>query len=90
MPAFSSLLLFASLRLLLLIAPTSLVEAVPFPQSSNLTNSSPTPAAATYWLSSIKRQGTVAYGDASFKIFRNVRDFGAAGMSSVSIPFRSE
>ncbi|KIW04779.1 uncharacterized protein PV09_03968 [Verruconis gallopava] len=36
-----------------------------------------------YWLSNIQRQGTVAFGDASYKIFRNVKtDCGAAGDGS--------
>lgn len=39
----------------------------------------PPGAATTYWLSTIQRQGTVPFGDAAFKVFRNVRDFGAKG-----------
>lgn len=33
---------------------------------------------SSYWVSSIKRQGTVPFGD-SFKVFRNVQDYGAKG-----------
>jgi glucan 1,3-beta-glucosidase len=43
------------------------------------TSAAPSKRATSYWQSDIKRQGTVAYGDSSFKIFRNVKDFGAKG-----------
>lgn len=34
----------------------------------------------SYWVSDIQRQGTVAFGDAGYKVFRNVKtDCGAAG-----------
>ncbi|KAK3939307.1 pectate lyase superfamily protein-domain-containing protein [Diplogelasinospora grovesii] len=37
-------------------------------------------AASSYWLSSIQRQGEVAYGGAAgYKVFRNVMDYGAKG-----------
>ncbi|KAL8686385.1 MAG: hypothetical protein Q9224_005462, partial [Gallowayella concinna] len=36
-------------------------------------------SSSSFWLSDIKRQGKVAYGDANFQIFRNVKDFGAKG-----------
>ncbi|KAK3368572.1 pectate lyase superfamily protein-domain-containing protein [Podospora didyma] len=40
----------------------------------------PSPRATSgYWLSSIERKGTVAFGDSSYKIFRNVVEFGAKG-----------
>lgn len=72
MVTFSSLALFAVLRLsLLLLAPSSLVDAVPTTLAAN--------GGSNYWVSSIKRQGTVAFGDPSFKIFRNVQDYGAKG-----------
>lgn len=35
--------------------------------------------ASNYWLANIKRQGTVAFGDSTFKIYRNVQDYGATG-----------
>lgn len=58
-----------SLRLFLLIsaAPT------PIPQNNAA------PAASSYWLASIARQGAVAYGDSAHQVFRNVKDFGAKG-----------
>ncbi|KFY58712.1 hypothetical protein V497_04688 [Pseudogymnoascus sp. VKM F-4516 (FW-969)] len=43
------------------------------------TSPAPSKRASAYWQSDIKRQGTVAYGDSSFQIFRNVKDFGAKG-----------
>ncbi|KAG9247627.1 glycoside hydrolase family 55 protein [Calycina marina] len=69
MLAFSLFPIFVALRLLLLTsaAPT------PSPQVGTA------PATSSYWLASIKRQGTVAFGDASFQVFRNVKDFGAVG-----------
>ena len=33
----------------------------------------------SYWMSQIKRQGQVAYGNSSFVIWRNVMDYGAKG-----------
>lgn len=42
-----------------------------------------TTAASTWWLSTIKRQGTVAFGSqTSYKVFRNVKDYGAKGDGS--------
>jgi len=69
MATFSILSLFMALRLFLLIsaAPT------PIPQTDAA------PAASQYWLSTISRQGAVAYGDSAHKVFRNVKDFGAKG-----------
>ena len=55
----------------------------------SLVSTAPTPAPETeaavaargssYWVSSIERRGTVPYGDSSFQVFRNVKDFGAKG-----------
>jgi hypothetical protein len=37
-------------------------------------------ASSEFWMSSITRQGVVPFGtDASYKIFRNVQDYGAKG-----------
>jgi len=54
---------------------------------SLLVASAPTPSAdlavrgttSSYWLANIARTGAVAFGDSSFQIFRNVKDFGAVG-----------
>ncbi|TAQ87041.1 hypothetical protein B7494_g4617 [Chlorociboria aeruginascens] len=56
-----------------------LASAAPAPFPSPAADAA---TASSYWLSSITRQGTVAYGDASFQIFRNVKDFGAVGDGS--------
>ena len=61
--------LLAVLSLLLFM-----VTAAPAPASAAVSK-----RAGSYWQSDIKRQGTVAYGDSTFKIFRNVKDFGAKG-----------
>jgi glucan 1,3-beta-glucosidase len=53
------------------------VIAVPRPQASASPASS-----SSYWVSTITRQGTVAYGnDSSYQVFRNVMSFGAKGMA---------
>jgi len=69
MKCFSVLTLFTAVSLFLNIsaAPT------PIPQTDAA------PPASSYWLASIPRQGTAAYGDAAHKVFRNVKDFGAVG-----------
>ncbi|KAL8815772.1 MAG: hypothetical protein Q9223_005124 [Gallowayella weberi] len=75
MLTISSIALFVAIRFfLILIAPTSPVGAAPLDQVSSQVS---TPS--SYWLSDIKRQGKVSYGDANFQIFRNVKDFGAKG-----------
>ena len=75
MLTISSVTLFVALRfLLLLTTPTSPVGAVPLDQAQSHASTS-----SSYWLSDIKRQGKVAYGDSNFQIFRNVMDFGAKG-----------
>jgi glucan 1,3-beta-glucosidase len=38
------------------------------------------PGSSSYWISNIPRQGSVAFGDAGYKIFKNVQtDCGAKG-----------
>ncbi|KPM38241.1 Glucan 1,3-beta-glucosidase [Neonectria ditissima] len=39
-------------------------------------------ADSTWWFASIERQGAAAYGAADYKIFRNVKDYGATGDGS--------
>jgi glucan 1,3-beta-glucosidase len=61
------------------------VIAVPKPQTS----ASPAPS-SNYWVSTITRQGTVAYGsDSSYQIFRNVMSFGAKGTAPPKMALRS-
>lgn len=52
----------------------SLVNAIPRPQAASAPASSD-----DFWMSSIARNGQVAYGDSAFQIYRNVKDFGAKG-----------
>jgi glucan 1,3-beta-glucosidase len=55
------------------------VLAVPKPQAAASPASS-----SSYWVSTIPRQGTVAYGnDSNYQIFRNVMSFGAKGTASL-------
>jgi len=57
-----------------LLLPASLAAAVP---SNNALQSR---QSNNYWLADIKHQGTVPFGnDTAFKIFRNVKDYGAKG-----------
>jgi len=73
-------MLFTFRLLLLTVAPASLVGASPVTNST--TNPSPKDASSSYWLASIQRQGTSAFGDSAYKIYRNVHDFGAKGDGS--------
>lgn len=34
---------------------------------------------SSYWVANIQRQGTVAFGDSSYTVYRNVMDYGAKG-----------
>ncbi|MCJ1425652.1 hypothetical protein MMC29_003552 [Sticta canariensis] len=79
MITFPTFALFIPLRyLFLFLVPVLPAGAVPFssPDQPTISNTAVT---STYWLSSIQRRGTVAFGDPSFTVFRNVRDFGAVG-----------
>lgn len=74
MASFSIIALFVALRFLVLVsgAPTP----IPEPATDAAASSS------SWWLANIARQGTVAYGNAGFQVFRNVQDFGAKGDGS--------
>jgi glucan 1,3-beta-glucosidase len=64
------------IRLFLLLGLSTLLAAAPTPQASAAGSSS------GFWMANIKRQGTVAFGNATdYQIFRNVHDFGATGMN---------
>lgn len=76
MASLSLITLFVALRLLLLVSAAPAPAPVPAPQAGS------TAATSSYWLSSITRQGTVPFGTAGYQIFRNVKDFGAAGDGS--------
>ena len=81
MTTLSIFTLFVALRLFLLVSSSPAPEPVPAPAAAAAAGSS-------YWLASIERQGAVAYGDSSYKIFRNVMDYGAKG-DGKQRPFRT-
>lgn len=63
-------------KILLLLGFSALLQAAPTPQASTAASSS------GFWMANIQRQGTVAFGNSSsYQIFRNVKDFGAKGMT---------
>ncbi|KAJ5490970.1 glucan endo-1-3-beta-glucosidase [Penicillium diatomitis] len=72
-------------RFILLVGLTaSFVNAIPMHSSSSTLDVSVSRrAGSSYWVGDIKRQGTVPFGkSADYKIFRNVKDFGAKGDGS--------
>ena len=71
---FATAALSLAVRLLLTV-PVSQVEAIPLASHTNITSSS----SSSYWLSSIQRQGTVAFGTSGYKVYRSVADYGAKG-----------
>jgi glucan 1,3-beta-glucosidase len=38
---------------------------------------------SNYWVANVQRQGTVAFGNASYPVFRNVKAYGAKGQLPV-------
>ncbi|KAK2013535.1 glucan 1,3-beta-glucosidase [Colletotrichum eremochloae] len=57
-----------------LAAPAPVPAPIPQAQTPN--------AASGFWVASIERRGVSAFGDPNYKIFRNVKDFGAKGDGS--------
>ncbi|KAF1986774.1 glycoside hydrolase family 55 protein [Aulographum hederae CBS 113979] len=54
--------------------------AKPLPESAvTAPQAGVTAAASSYWMSSVQRQGTTPFGAAGYKVFRNVKDYGAKG-----------
>jgi glucan 1,3-beta-glucosidase len=47
--------------------------------TSSSTTSSTAPACTDYWLATIDHQGLAPYAPAGYKVFRNVKDYGAKG-----------
>jgi len=76
MATFSLFALLVALQAFLL-----LVSGAPASSTSN-TTVSPGTAASSWWFASISRQGTVPFGTAGYKVFRNVKDYGAKGDGS--------
>ena len=69
------------------VAPSPKSSAAPqAPQSTgtahgiNGTHKPDQLVASNYWVANIQRQGSVAFGDSNFQIYRNVMDFGAKGL----------
>ena len=78
MVTFSAAALLLTLRVLLLSFSTSPVEAVPV-TSNTTSHNRVASTSSSYWLANIHRQGTAAFGDPSYKVFRNVQEYGAKG-----------
>ncbi|TVY67484.1 Glucan 1,3-beta-glucosidase [Lachnellula suecica] len=74
MASFSILGLLAALTSFLLLVSGAPAPA-PFPASTNVDAA----ASSSWWFASISRQGTVPFGTAGYKVFRNVMDYGAKG-----------
>ena len=80
MLAFASFTTFIALRLLALtVAPASLVDAAPQGSGNSPSPSPSTTTGSNYWLAEIKRQGTVPSGKSGYKLYRNVKEYGAKG-----------
>ncbi|KAH7044590.1 beta-1,3-glucanase [Macrophomina phaseolina] len=88
--AFSTAALALALRFIAFSAGP--VNAVPTPQLVDVqVGASPAgvtaqadaaAAASSYWVANIERNGAPAFGGADFKVFRNVKDYGATGDGS--------
>ncbi|KOS47891.1 hypothetical protein ACN38_g1214 [Penicillium nordicum] len=84
----TSIAIFIAHIFLLLGLPASLVAAVPVavpvsPVNNVLATTQKTTAASSYWVADVKRQGVVPFAKSpDYKIFRNVKDFGAKGDGS--------
>lgn len=80
MASRSSSMWFIAHLILLLGLRALLAEAVPLPQVNGPVSAVST-AASGYWVGSIQRQGTVAFGNnTSYQVFRDVKAFGAKGV----------
>ncbi|KAJ5879795.1 hypothetical protein N7455_003260 [Penicillium solitum] len=84
----TSIAIFIAHILLLLGLPASLVAAVPVavpvsPVNNVLATTQKTTAASSYWVADVERQGVVPFAKSTdYKIFRNVKDYGAKGDGS--------
>lgn len=76
-------MMFLTHFILLLGLPTALVNASPVtPVTNELQLSASREASSGYWVGDVKRQGVSAFNEnAEYKVFRNVKEFGAKGMS---------
>jgi hypothetical protein len=101
-PAFSivnmavlqtSLAIFIAHIILLLGLPASLVAAapvaVPISPVNNVLVATEKRSASSYWVANVERQGIVPFAKSpDYKIFRNVKDYGAKGQSIIHTSFR--
>lgn len=73
----SAFVVFLAHILLLLGLPAGLVDAHPVQDTPSLESRS-----SDFWLANIKHQGVVPGGHGpNYQVFRNVKDFGAKGMT---------
>lgn len=74
---------FAAIFLHLIVLLPLLAQAAPKAQESTPSTTSTT--SSSFWLAQIQRQGTIGFGsDPNYKIFRNVKDYGAVGMDNIT------
>lgn len=66
-------MIFSKLITSLLVALPAI--AAPAPQASD----APASGGSSYWLADIARNGSPAFGETGYKVFRNVKDYGAVG-----------
>ncbi|KAK4866452.1 hypothetical protein LT330_008384 [Penicillium expansum] len=84
----TSIAIFIAHIILLLGLPASLVAAVPVavpvsPVNNVLATTEKRSAASSYWVANVERQGVVPFATSTdYKIFRNVKDYGAKGDGS--------
>lgn len=85
----TSIAIFIAHIILLLGLPASLVAAVPVavpvsPVNNVLATTEKRSAASSYWVANVERQGVVPFATSTdYKIFRNVKDYGAKGQSFI-------
>jgi glucan 1,3-beta-glucosidase len=71
-------MIFSKLVTSLLLALPAI--AAPAPQASDAPAPTPAPGgSSSYWVAEIARKGAPAFGEAGYKVFRNVKDYGATG-----------
>ena len=70
-------LLKSALAVALTVAAS--VGAVPADLSASQLEARQATYGAGYWMETIKRQGAPAFGTSGYKVFRNVKDYGAKG-----------
>ncbi|KAJ5131227.1 uncharacterized protein N7515_007266 [Penicillium bovifimosum] len=84
----TSIAIFVAHIILLIGLPASLVAAVPLNNpvtavNNVLATTEKTLAPSSYWVSNVERQGTIPFAKTpDYKIFRNVKDYGAKGDGS--------